>query len=107
MAMNKLFVLLGISAIWGCAMFTSWKAIPPPGGCDQCHTKAIGNNWQIAMTTAIVHDETGREPWQRPESMLPPESSPLEQQKITEQRCFRCHKGPNRAHIQYRGRYHH
>ena len=35
------------SAVAGCAMFTAWKTIPPPGGCDQCHTVPISNNWQV------------------------------------------------------------
>ncbi len=108
MTMNK-YVALSVSLIFlaGCAMFGSWRAIPPPGGCDQCHTARISADWQVAYTPVMLTSETGQEPWQRPESLLPPEESPLEQQKISESRCFRCHKGPDRAHIEYVGRYHH
>ena len=35
-------------ALGGCAMFGAWKSIPPPGGCDQCHTVAISANWEVA-----------------------------------------------------------
>jgi len=91
----------------GCAMFGSWKAIPPPGGCDQCHTKQISADWKVAYSPAMLTDETGKNPWQKPESVQPPQSSPIEQKKVTEERCFRCHKGPDRAHTEYKGRYHH
>ncbi len=93
--------------VWGCAMFRSWTAIPPPGGCDQCHTVPINNDWQLAYKPATINDETGRNAWQRPESIVPPEVSSLEEKKVTEQRCFRCHKGPDTAHAEYKGRYHH
>lgn len=106
--MKKAWILVWPAAVLvGCAMFGTWRSIPPPGGCDQCHTLPISANWEVAFTPVTLHDETGREPWQRPESVLPPESSPLEQMKVTEERCFRCHKGPNKAHTEYKGRYHH
>ncbi|PLX84049.1 MAG: cytochrome C [Desulfuromonas sp.] len=107
--MKKTLVPIVLIAIfgWGCSMFGSWKAIPPPGGCDQCHTKVISANWQMAYRPVTLNDETGKNPWQKPESVLPPQPSPLEQKKITEQRCFRCHKGPDKAHTEYKGRYHH
>lgn len=91
----------------GCSMFGTWKAIPPPGGCDQCHRLSIGNDWQVAISPVTLHDESGKEPWQKPGSVSPPEPSPLEQRKITEERCFFCHKGPDKAHVEYKGRYHH
>ena len=110
--MRKLswFILVCVvfsGAVYGCSMFRSWKAIPPPGGCDQCHTEPISSDWQVAFAPVTLTDETGRPAWQKPESMLPPQESPLEEQKITEQRCFRCHKGPDKAHTEYKGRYHH
>lgn len=106
--MRKLSALLPVTVfVAGCAMFGSWKAIPPPGGCDQCHTGQISADWQVAYSPPVLTDETGKNPWQRPESVLPPQSSPLEQKKVTEERCFRCHKGPDKAHTEYRGRYHH
>lgn len=105
---QTLIALLIMSGFcWGCAMLGSWKAIPPPGGCDQCHTRPINANWQIAYKAVTLNDETGKAAWQKPESILPPEPSPMEQKKVTEQRCFRCHKGPDKSHTEYRGRYHH
>jgi hypothetical protein len=92
----------------GCTMFTAWKTIPPPGGCDQCHQLEISANWVATYRPVQLNDETGQYSWQKPESVLGkavPEK--LEQQKITEQRCFRCHKSPNRAHNELQGRYHH
>lgn len=107
--MRGLFTaMLVVAALgWGCAMFGSWKSIPPPGGCDQCHTKPIGNNWQIAYSPATLTDETGRNAWQKPQSVMPPQSSPMEQMKVSEERCFRCHKSPSPAHTERAGRYHH
>jgi hypothetical protein len=55
----------------------------------------------------MLSDETGKNSWQRPESLMPPQESPIEQKKVTEERCFRCHKSPNKAHTEYKGRYHH
>lgn len=107
MKKTPLFLLLFFSVGWGCAMVGSWKAIPPPGGCDKCHTLPINANWQVAYSPPMLNDETGKYAWQKPESVLPPQVSPLEKQKVTEERCFRCHKGPDRAHVEYKGYYHH
>ena len=97
--MNRILgLLLTVTlVVWGCAMFGSWKSIPPPGGCDQCHTLPISTTGRSAYKPATLNDETGRTPWQQPESCLPPETSPLEEKKVTEQRCFRCHKGPGQG----------
>ncbi len=100
-------VLLFFLFLFGCAMLGSWRAIPPPGGCDQCHQKPINNDWSVTVTAAQINDETATPAWQQPSSVLPAEPSPLEQQKVTEQRCFRCHKGPDKAHTQYKASYHH
>ena len=106
--MTKIFcVFVGTAFLVGCAMFGSWKAIPPPGGCDQCHTGKISADWEVAYSPVTLSDERDEYSWQQPESILPPQESPLEQRKITEERCFRCHKGPNKAHTEYKGRYHH
>jgi len=104
---NFFLVLLLAGFLLGCGMLGAWKSIPPPGGCDKCHTLPISNNWQVAYQTVTLTDETGRHPWQKSTSMLPEETPPLEQKKLTEQRCFRCHKGPNKAHIDRVGTYHH
>jgi len=101
------FLLFGVLIFLGCAMLGSWRAIPPPGGCDQCHRKQISNDWTIAYAPAQINDERGLKSWQGEGSVLQPQPSPLEQKKVTEQQCFRCHKSPNRAHKEFRGRYHH
>lgn len=104
---HLLLLLLVAIIASGCNMFRSWKSIPPPGGCSECHTTEISADWQVAYQPVMLSDETDRFSWQTPESMERPEESPLDQKKITEQRCFRCHKGPNKAHTEYKGRYHH
>ena len=94
----------------GCAMFTSWKSIPPPGGCDQCHTVAISTNWQVAYHPATVSDERTRQAFQTPEYNLAQQgkqASPMETKKIDELRCFECHKSPTPAHRERMGRFHH
>jgi hypothetical protein len=94
--------------VLGCAMFGTWRAIPPPGGCDRCHTGQISADWRVTLAAATIHDETVTEPWQHPESViLEKPESPLDVRKITEERCFRCHKEPDLAHREFRGRYHH
>ncbi|PLY09612.1 MAG: cytochrome C [Desulfuromonas sp.] len=103
----RLTVIVTSITLGGCAMFLAGQAIPPPGGCDQCHKTSISNNWEAGIGTVALHDELDRNYWQQPESMLPDPESPLEQQKISERRCFRCHKGPDASHKTYRGRYHH
>lgn len=92
----------------GCAMFGSWKAIPPPGGCDQCHETQISNDWTVTISAAKMTDERGLNYWQQPESLNKEKpDSPLEERKFTEQRCFRCHEEPDKAHREYMGTYHH
>lgn len=105
--MAKFLVGLTLAVLTGCAMLGAWKTIPPPGGCDQCHTLPINADWTVAYQVVSLMDETGKYPWQRPTAMLPPQESPMQQQKVTEERCFRCHKGPNAAHTERVGRYHH
>jgi hypothetical protein len=107
--MRLLIMFLGfcLAILFGCAMLGSWRAIPPPGGCDQCHQHQISHDWTIAYTPAQINDERGLKSWQDEKSILPPQPSPLEQKKLTEQPCFRCHKSPDQEHKTYRGRYHH
>jgi len=105
--LRRLTLIVTALTLGGCAMFLTAKAIPPPGGCDQCHRATISSNWEAGVSTVALHDELDRHNWQKPESVLPDPESPLEQQKITEQRCFRCHRGPDENHRTYRGRYHH
>lgn len=92
----------------GCTMFSSWKTIPPPGGCDQCHQLEISADWVVSYQPVVLNDETGDYYWQKPESVLGPAvSEAIEEQKVSEQRCFRCHKSPDRVHRERQGRYHH
>ena len=99
-----------VFTISGCAMFTAWKSIPPPGGCDQCHTAPISANWQATYQAAVVTDERGRLPFQTPEYNQPSlggQQSPLDAKKVEEKACFDCHKAPTPAHKEHKGRFHH
>jgi hypothetical protein len=105
-----LFCVISIFLICGCAMFRSWQAIPPPGGCDQCHTLPISANWQLAYTPPILTDERNRDYFQTPEYNMARTDQPassLERRKVEDQKCFDCHKAPNAAHKGRTGRYHH
>lgn len=110
--MKRIMLLLAASAVCleGCTMFTAWKSIPPPGGCDQCHTVAISTNWQVAYQAATVADERGRQAFQTPEynlSQKGKQGSQVEMKKIEELQCFECHKSPTPAHRERKGRFHH
>jgi hypothetical protein len=114
MEMNMKFAMLVLLTVFmgleGCAMFTAWKSIPPPGGCDQCHTQAISANWQITYKSATVADERGRQAFQTPEYNLAlkgKQESPLETKKVEELQCFECHRTPTPAHRERKGRFHH
>jgi hypothetical protein len=94
----------------GCAMFSAWKSIPPPGGCDQCHTVAISTNWQVTYRAANVADERGRQYFQTPEYNLElkgGQHSPLDEKKVEEMQCFDCHNTPTPAHRERKGKFHH
>jgi hypothetical protein len=96
--------------ISGCSMFTAWKSIPPPGGCDQCHSVEISANWQVKYQVASITDERGRLNFQTPEynqSTLGGQESPLQNKKVEEKACFDCHKSPTPAHRERKGRFHH
>ena len=100
--------LLVLPFVAGCAMLTSWRAIPPPGGCDRCHQVPLTADWQAVYVPATMLDEEGHLPWQRPQPPVSAQSaSALEDRMLTEQPCFDCHQGPNRDHAAYKGRYHH
>lgn len=99
-----------VFAISGCAMFTSWKSIPPPGGCDQCHAVEINANWKVSYQAADVADERGRLAFQTPERNQPVvgrQENPLEAKKVEEKACFDCHRSPNTQHRERKGRFHH
>ena len=105
-----LIVLIAGLGLEGCAMFTAWKSIPPPGGCDQCHTVAINTNWKVSYQVANVADERGRQSFQTPEYNMAAKAdqvSPAETKKVEELQCFECHKSPTPAHRERKGRFHH
>ena len=105
-----LFLVGTVVTVSGCAMFTAWKSIPPPGGCDQCHTLPISANWQAMYEPAKVSDERGRLSFQTPEynqQNLGGQKSPLDTKKVEEKACFDCHSDPTKSHKDFRGRYHH
>lgn len=104
-----LTVLLSVITLSGCAMFSSWTSIPPPGGCDRCHTVAISANWRATITPVQLTSENGRPAWQKAESVLPAATIPssVEQQLLSDEQCFRCHREPDGSHRERSGRYHH
>ena len=95
----------------GCTMFSAWKSIPPPGGCDQCHTVAISTDWRISYQPATLTDETKHsEYFQTAQSTMPVKDkplTPLDLRKVEDSRCFECHRSPNATHRERKGRYHH
>lgn len=103
-------LVLIITLTAGCAMFKAWQTIPPPGGCDQCHTVPISSNWQITYQAATITDERDRLYFQTEQYNMPKGAKPassLELRKEEDQLCFDCHKSPNSKHMQRKGRYHH
>lgn len=103
-------VMVLIFTISGCAMFSYRKSIPPPGGCDQCHTLPISSNWQVSYQVANVADERGRLSFQTPEYNQPvpgKQENPLETKKVEEKACFDCHRLPNPQHRERKGNFHH
>lgn len=95
----------------GCTMFKSWQAIPPPGGCDQCHSTPISKNWFAAYKAPILSDEKNKQEYfQTEQYSMPTTSKPassLEVRKLEDQKCFECHKAPDKAHRERKGRFHH
>ena len=108
----KFFIIpsVAIPLLCGCAMFSSWESIPPPGGCDQCHTVAITNDWAVTYKAAMLTDERNRNYFQTEQYSIPRNDKPvssLEVRKVEELRCFECHRSPNPAHKERKGRFHH
>lgn len=104
-------VLLLVLALSGCSMFTAWKSIPPPGGCDQCHSVELNANWAVSYRAAMLSDERGQLAFQSPQQNTPirqnQPASALELRKNDDPRCFSCHNAPTPAHKERSGRYHH
>lgn len=91
-------------------MLTAWRSIPPPGGCDQCHSAEIVANWRVTYQAATVADERGQLAFQTPGYNTPirkQPGSPLDTRKLVEQPCFDCHNAPTPAHRGRTGRFHH
>jgi hypothetical protein len=103
-----LFLLLFLSS--GCAMMNAWKTIPPPGGCDQCHTVPISANWQVTYKAAVLSDERDKLYFQTEQATMPQTGKPassLDIRKVQEQPCFECHRSPDSKHTGRTGHYHH
>lgn len=109
----KLLLLLSALLLYpltACTMFTAWRSIPAPGGCEECHTVPISANWQVSFKPVTLTDERGREAFQQPESLISggqKPTSPLEKQKVEQLSCFECHNSPDSAHKERKGKFHH
>lgn len=102
--------LIMLYLLTACNMFTAWRSIPAPGGCEECHTVPISANWKVAYRPATLTDERGGQSFQKPESLLPNSQKPpsaLETQKIEQLPCFDCHNAPDAAHKPMKGKFHH
>ncbi len=103
--------MLLLIAVPGCSMFTAWKTIPPPGGCDQCHTVEIAANWAVGYRAATLSSDTGQLAFQSPQHNTPirqdQPGSALELRKNDDPRCFSCHNAPTSAHKERTGKFHH
>jgi len=93
-----------------CTMFTAWRSIPAPGGCEECHKLPISANWQVTYRPAILSDERNRPYFQTEEYSLSTAgkpASPVEKRKLEELACFECHNAPDSSHKGLKGKFHH
>lgn len=91
-------------------MFSAWRAIPAPGGCEECHKVPISANWQVSYKPAMLTDERNRVYFQTEEYNKPVGDKPMsavDKQKVEEMTCFECHNAPNAAHKTMKGKFHH
>ncbi|HEX8961094.1 MAG TPA: cytochrome C [Geobacteraceae bacterium] len=110
MIIRLLFLVFVFTLPCGCAMFTAWKTIPPPGGCDQCHHVPIGANWQVTYQAPALSDERNKLSFQTEQATMPQPEKPassLDLRKVQEQPCFECHRSPDVQHLGRKGHYHH
>jgi hypothetical protein len=110
MKLITLFLAGTLYMLSACAMFTAWRAIPPPGGCDECHKVPISANWQVSYRPADINSDLHGASFQTPQSVLPPPerpASPEEKQKVEELTCFECHNSPDAVHKGMKGKFHH
>jgi len=112
--MKNMFLLISgslFALLAGCAMFKSWQAIPPPGGCDQCHTIPISKNWFLAyQAPTLTNEGSSVEFFQTEAYSIPSKSKPtssIEVRKLEDVKCFDCHRAPDKAHRERMGRFHH
>lgn len=111
--MKKLLLTAGLMTLVlavSCTMFTAWKAIPPPGGCDQCHSIPINNNWTVAYKAPTLSDEKDRKAFQTAASTMPSVERPtsaLQIRKTADEDCFACHRTPTPSHKGRMGSFHH
>jgi len=106
-----MIMLLGaLFLLPSCRMFTAWRSIPAPGGCEECHKVPISANWQVSYKPVTLNDETGVASFQSPQSLMPKTEKPassLEQQKVEGLACFECHNSPDTGHKTRKGKFHH
>lgn len=110
--MKLLLPLIAIMVymLTACTMFTAWRSIPAPGGCEECHKVPISSNWQLSYRPATLNDERGGQSFQSPGSLRPDTEKPLssvQKQKVEQLSCFECHNSPNAAHKALKGKFHH
>jgi len=110
MKLTTLFLAGTLYMLSACAMFTAWRAIPPPGGCEECHKIPISANWQVTYRPADLSSDLHGASFQTPESLMPRTERPAsiqEKQKVEELSCFECHNSPDAAHKSMKGKFHH
>jgi hypothetical protein len=104
-------ILLGaVMMLTACSMFTAWRSIPAPGGCEECHKVPISANWQVSYRPATLSDERGGLAFQQPGSVIVSTAkpgSPVEKQMVEELACFECHRSPDASHKTVKGKFHH
>ncbi|NVO00592.1 MAG: cytochrome C [Geobacteraceae bacterium] len=110
--MKPLLLLSALSLYFmtACTMFTAWRSIPAPGGCEECHKVPISSNWQLSFKPVTLTDERNQEAFQRPESLITQTSKPgsaVEKQKVEQLPCFDCHNAPDETHKERKGKFHH
>lgn len=109
----KLFVpviAITLYSLTACTMFTAWRSIPAPGGCEECHKVPISANWQVSYKPVILTDERAKEAFHLPESLVTKSERPVtghEKQKVEQSSCFECHNSPDALHKSRKGSFHH
>lgn len=108
--MTILVLIFALNMLPSCTMFTAWRAIPPPGGCEECHKVPISANWQVTYKPAVLSDERNRVYFQTEEysqTAAGKPTSPADKRKLEELTCFECHNAPDSAHRTMKGKFHH